>query len=91
MTTAALADDEEFALRFLPGYVENNQEPFAGRLVGTKFTYEYSDGGRPMAGRTYYLQANKQTIYVLRFTGARERLAAVREETDSIARSFRLR
>jgi hypothetical protein len=44
-----------------------------------------------MTGRTYYLQANRQTIYVLKFTGARDRLAAVRGETDSIARGFRLR
>lgn len=91
VTTAALAEGEERELRFLPGYVENRQEPFAGRLSGTRLTYEYSDGGRLMAGRTYYLQADKQTIYVLRFKGTRERLATLRGETDFIARSFRLR
>lgn len=91
VTTAALAEEGETGLRFLPAYVETGREPFAGRLSGTRFTYEYSDGGRLMAGRTYYLQANRQTIYVLRFTGARDRLPALRGEPDSIARSFRLR
>ena len=91
VTPAALADEEEQELRFLPGYVENGREPFAGYLSGTRLTYEYSEGGRLMAGRKYYLQADKQTVYVLRFTGARGRLAALRTETDSIARSFRTR
>lgn len=90
-TPAALAEEEEMDLRFQPAYVETGRESFAGRLSGTRFTYEYSDGGRLMAGRTYYLQANRQTIYVLKFTGAREQLADLRGETDSIARSFRLR
>jgi hypothetical protein len=91
VTPVALADEKEQELRFLPGYVENKAEPFAGRLSGTKFTYEYSDGGRLMAGRTYYLQADKRTIYVLRFKGASELLKGLRGEMDSIARSFRLR
>jgi hypothetical protein len=91
VTTAALSDEREQELRFRPGYVENKRETFAGRLGGIKLTYEYSDGGRLMAARTYYLQADKQTIYVLRFNGTRERLAALRGETDFIARSFRLR
>ena len=90
-TAAALAEEEETRLRFLPAYVETGRESFAGRLSGTRLTYEYSDGGRLMTGRTYYLQANRQTIYVLKFTGARDGLAAVSAETDSIARSFRLR
>ena len=90
-TTATLAEEEETELRFLPAYVETGRESFIGRLSGTRFTYEYSDGGRLMTGRTYYLQANRQTVYVLKFTGARDRLAAVRAETDSIARGFRLR
>ena len=51
--------------------METKVEPFAGRLSGTKFTYEYSDGGRLMAGKVYYLQADKRDIYVLRFA-ARE-------------------
>lgn len=91
VTPAALADTEEYELRFLPGYVMNQTERFAGRLAGIKISYEYSDGGRPMAGRTYYLQADARTIYVLRFKGARESLAGMRGEADFIARSFRPR
>jgi hypothetical protein len=91
VATVALADEDEQRLRLLPGYVENKREPFAGRLSGTKLTYEYSDGGRLTAARTYYLQADKRTVYVLRFTGARELLATLRGEADSIARSFRTR
>jgi hypothetical protein len=90
-TPAALADDEGQGLRFLPAFVETNVGPFDGRLRGTEYTYEYSDGGRLMAGRVYYLQADRRTIYVLRFTGARDLLAGLRAETDSIARSFRPR
>lgn len=91
VTPAALADEEESELRFLPGYVENRLEPFSGRLGGAVLAYEYSRGGRAMAGRTYYLQADGRTIYILRFTGSRKLLAQLREETDSIARNFRLR
>jgi len=91
VTPAALADEEKQGLRLLPGYVENRREPFAGRMGGTRLTYEYNKDGRLMAAKIYYLQADKHTIYVLRFTGARERLAGLRGETDSIARSFRLK
>jgi len=91
VTPAALADEEESELSFLPGYVENRLEPFAGRLRGAVLAYEYSKGGRLMAGRTYYLQADGRTVYILRFTGARKLLAQLRGETDAIARSFRLR
>jgi hypothetical protein len=44
-----------------------------------------------MAGRLYYLQADNRTVYALRFTGLRDRLLQIRNQTDSIARSFRLK
>jgi len=44
-----------------------------------------------MAGRLYYLQADNRTIYVLRFTALREKLTLIRNQTDSIARSFQLK
>ena len=91
MTLTALADSEEYELRFLPGYVKNKTEQFSGRLAGIKLSYEYSDGGRLMAGKTYFLQANDQTVYVLRFRGARNSPAGVGGEVDFIARSFRPR
>lgn len=78
-------------LRFLPGFVEGKGEQFRGRLDGWAFNYEFTSAGKPMTGRVYYLQADNRTIYVLRFTGLRDRLARVRNQTDSIARSFRLK
>ncbi len=78
-------------LRFLPGYVEGRTESFAGRLNGSVASYEYTSGGKPMLGRIYYLRADNRTVYALRFTGARDKLTQIRNQTDSIARSFRLK
>ncbi len=78
-------------LRFLPGFVEGRQESFAGRLKGATVSYEFTSGGKAMAGRIYYLVADERTIYSLRFTGLRDRLPQIRNQTDSIARSFRLK
>jgi hypothetical protein len=44
-----------------------------------------------MAGRTYYLQADSRTVYALRFTGMRDKLARIRNQTDQIARSLKLK
>jgi hypothetical protein len=78
-------------LRFLPGFIEGKEEPFAGRINGVAFNYEFTYAGKPMSGRIYYLQADNRTIYVLRFTGLRDRLIRIRNQTDVIARSFRLK
>ena len=83
--------ESEQKLRFLPGFVEGKGEKFAGRLGGYAFNYEYTSAGKPMAGRIYYLQADNRTIYVLRFTAQRDRLGRMRNQTDVIARSFRLK
>jgi hypothetical protein len=91
-TAANLARrDQETKLRFLPGYVDGKEERFAGRLSGVTISYEYTNGGKAMAGRTYYLQADSRTIYALRFTGLRDRLSRIRNQTDIIARSFQLK
>ncbi len=44
-----------------------------------------------MAGRIYYLQADNRTVYALHFTARAERLQAIRNQTDAITRSFRLK
>ena len=44
-----------------------------------------------MLGRVYYLQADNRTIYALRFTGLRDKLTRIRNQTDLIARSFKLK
>ena len=78
--------------RFLPGYIGGGkEEPFQGRLSGVTISFEYTLAGKPMTGRTYYLQADSHTIYALRFTGMRDKLARIRNQTDLIARSFKLK
>ena len=83
--------DLDQKLRFLPGFVEGKEEKFAGRLSGITTTYEFIRAGKPMMGRIYYLQADNRTVYALRFTGLKDRVALIRNQTDSIARSFRVK
>lgn len=84
--------DLDQKLRFLPGFIEGGkEEKFAGRLNGVTVSYEFIKTAKPMMGRIYYLQADNRTIYALRFSGARDRLARIRNQTDLIARSFKLK
>ena len=83
--------DQDLKLRFLPGFVPGKEEPFNGRLDGVTMSYEYVRSGKTMIGRTYYLQADNRTIYALRFTGLREKLSRIRNQTDLIARTFKLK
>jgi hypothetical protein len=83
--------DLDQKLRFLPGFVEGKEEPFKGRLNGVTVSYEFIRTGKPMMGRIYYLQGDNRTIYALRFTGLRDKLARIRNQTDLIARSFQLK
>ncbi|HST51359.1 MAG TPA: hypothetical protein VLJ61_05050 [Pyrinomonadaceae bacterium] len=82
--------DEKWSLRFLPGYVACGAcegEKIDGDLSGMVFSYEYTSGGRLMAGRVCYLQADSRTSYTLHFTGARERLQNLRDQMDAVARN----
>jgi hypothetical protein len=81
--------DQDLKLRFLPGFVEGKEETFNGRLDGVAISYEFVRTGKPMLGRTYYLQADSRTIYALRFTGLRDKLSRIRNQTDLIARTFK--
>lgn len=83
--------DLDQKLRFLPGFVEGKQESFSGNLEGVTVSYEFVRTGKPMMGRIYYLQADNRTIFALRFTGLRDKLARIRNQTDFIARSFKLK
>lgn len=83
--------DQDLKLRFLPGFVPGKEEPFNGRLDGVTMSYEYVRGGKTMLGRTYYLQSDNRTIYALRFTGLRDKLSRIRNQTDLIARTFKLK
>ena len=83
--------DLDQKLRFLPGFVEGKEEKFSGRLNGVTVSYEFIKTAKPMTGRIYYLQADNRTIYALRFSGSRNKLASIRNQTDLIARSFKLK
>jgi hypothetical protein len=78
-------------LRYQPGFVAGKDDRFTGRLSGVVLNYEYTLGGKAMAGRVYYLQADGRTVYVLHFTGLRDKLQRIQNQTDAIARSFRLK
>jgi hypothetical protein len=87
-------EDEKWELQRLPGYVACSAcqgTEFSGHLTGAVFSYEYVNGGIAMDGRIYYLQLDNRTFYALHFTVATERLLGLREQMDSIARSFRLK
>jgi len=83
--------EADLKLRYLPGFVGGKEERFAGRLSGITVSYEYTSAGKPMAGRIYYLQADNRTVYTLHFTARAERLSLIRNQTDGIARSLRLK
>ena len=79
-------------LQFLPGFIayDDGAREFKGHHSGAAFCYEYTDGGRTMAGCIYYLYADKRTVYALHFRAALEKLPALRERMDRTARSFRV-
>lgn len=83
--------DQDQKERFRPGYLDGKEEAFAGRLSGVTMSFEFSGAGKPMAGRSYYLQGDSGNVYVLRFTGMRDKLMRIRNQTDLIARSLRMK
>lgn len=92
VTPSELArQDQDTKLHYRPGFVAGKEEKFVGRLSGVTITYEYTHTGKAMMGRIYYLQADSRTIYMLHFTGLRDRLARIRNQTDVMARSFKLK
>ena len=83
--------DQEQSLQFRTGFVAGKEENFLGRLKGTVFNFEYVAAGRNMSGRFYFLKANETTVYVLRFSGQKDSIRTIRNQTDSIARTFAVR
>ena len=75
----------------LSGYILLKEESFTGQLSGARFSYEYVRGGKIMNARIYYLEADNRTIYSLLFTGPKDELQSLGDQTESIARSFRLK
>lgn len=90
-TLADTLSDEEQRVQFLPGYVAGKTEDFKGALSGKAFNYEFIRSARNMSGRFYFLKADDKTVYVLRFTGQRDKLRSLRNQTDSMARTFSIK
>lgn len=90
-TLADTMSGEEQRLQFLPGYVAGKEEAFKGALDGRVFNYEFVRASRNMSGRFYFLKADAKTVYVLRFTGQRDKLRSLRNQTDSMARTFTIK
>lgn len=95
---AKLADvikkDESQTLTFLPNYTKGAMEEFSaggGKVPALLTAYDFTQGGRPKKGRNYYLMVNETTVYVLRFSGNRGTMEALRSQTDQIARSFKVK
>jgi hypothetical protein len=82
---------EEQKLQFLPGYVAGKEENFQGAYNGRIFNFEYVRSSLNMSGRYYFLKVNDTTVYVLRFSGNRDKLRSIRNEVDLIARTFKLK
>jgi hypothetical protein len=90
-TLPDIVRDEEQKLQFVTGYVAGKEETFRGALGGKIFNYEFVRSARNMSGRFYFLKVDDKTIYVLRFTAMRDKLRSLRNQTDSIARTFDLK
>ena len=75
----------------LRGYVKEKVEPIAGHLSGARYSYEYVTDGKLTARVVYYLKASDRIVYRLEFAGSPELLRSVSDQTDFIARSFRLK
>lgn len=85
-----LIRDEETKLQFNLGFVAGKQENFTGALNGKVYNYEFVRSGRNQSGRFYFLK-DGDDVYVLRFDGERNKLRSIRNQTDSIARTFSLK
>ena len=81
--------DEEQKLQFRKGFVAGKEERFSGALIGKVFNYEFVGRGRNMSGRSYFLKFSNTVVYQIRFTGLKNNLRLIRNQTDSIARTFK--
>lgn len=81
--------EEENLKIYRSGFEGSASEQFGGgTLDGIRLSFFSTEGNRKMANTYYYLQ-DKNAVWVLRFTGKRGALDAVRNLTDQMARSFK--
>ncbi len=84
--------DEQSVVQYLPAYDRLSIEKFAlpGGKLGALLAYDYKNSsGQPFTGRNYYVRTGEKSIYILRFTGRKNTLSPLRNQTDAIARSFK--
>ena len=91
MMSDVIIREQDQKLQFKPGYISGKEENFSGSYPGKVSNYEFVQSGRKMSGRFYYLKTDPTTVYILRFTGMRDSLRTLRNQTDSIARTFKLK
>lgn len=83
-----IRQEEENLRVYRSGFEGANRETFGGgKLSGVRLSFYSVDSGRRTANAHYYLQ-DKNAVWVLRFSGKRGSLDAIRNLTDQIARSF---
>jgi hypothetical protein len=93
-TIAIAKKDENESLRFLTGY--STTAKIENFLIGGRMSalaaYDFKNtANQPMTGRNYYVRVNDTTVYVLRFQGRPTTLPSLRNQTDLIARSLKLK
>lgn len=81
---------EEQKLQFLSGFVVGKEENFQGKLSGRVLNYEFIKSGRNWSGRMIFLKVSDDTYYALRFTGMKNSLLQIRNNTNFIGRTFEL-
>src|SRR5689334_18654991 len=80
--------EEENQRIYRAGFERSANETFGGgALAGMRLSFYTSEGTRQLAHTIYFLQ-DKNTIYVLRFSGKRGVLDRNRNLSDQVARSF---
>ncbi|HMG32325.1 MAG TPA: hypothetical protein VKM94_00190 [Blastocatellia bacterium] len=81
--------EEENLKIYRAGFERSGNESFGGgNLTGIRLSFFSTDGPRKTANTYYYLE-DKDTVWVLRFSGKRGTLDTNRNVTDQIARSFK--
>ena len=81
--------EEENLRIYRAGFERSASETFGGgALSGIRLSFFTTDSGRATANTYYFLQ-DKNTVYILRFTGKRGSLDTNRNISDQVARSFR--
>lgn len=80
--------EEENQRVYRAGFERSASETFGGgTLTGMRLSFYTTEGTRQLAHTIYFLQ-DKNTVYVLRFSGKRGVLDRNRNLSDQVARSF---